>query len=60
MIRNAIAKLAEGKDLSEEESAGTIKEILEGKGTSAQIGRNGRRFARVCDLDGAAAVQRER
>ncbi|OGL39128.1 MAG: anthranilate phosphoribosyltransferase [Candidatus Schekmanbacteria bacterium GWA2_38_11] len=37
MIREAIAKLAEGKDLSEEESSGAIKEILEGKGTSAQI-----------------------
>ena len=37
MIRNAISKLADRKDLSEEEAGESIKEILEGKATSSQI-----------------------
>lgn len=37
MIRDAIAKLAESRDLSEEEAGESIKEILEGKATSSQI-----------------------
>ena len=37
MIRLSIAKLAEGNDLTEEESTASVREILEGKATSAQI-----------------------
>ena len=37
MIRDAISKLAESRDLSEEEAGESIKEIFEGKATSSQI-----------------------
>jgi anthranilate phosphoribosyltransferase len=38
MIKDAIAKVVEGKDLSEEEMMAAMDQILTGKATSAQIG----------------------
>jgi len=63
MIRHAIAKIAEGKDLTEEESASSIREILEGKATSAQIAAfiMGLRVKgeKVSEILGGAKVMRE-
>ena len=38
MIRAAIARLVEGKDLSREEAAGVMHAIMRGEATQAQIG----------------------
>lgn len=38
MIRDVISRLVEGKDLSREESAAVMVEIMEGQATQAQIG----------------------
>jgi anthranilate phosphoribosyltransferase len=38
MIKEAIAKLVKGQNLSQEEATATMQEIMEGEATSAQIG----------------------
>src|SRR3990170_120970 len=38
MIRDAIAALVEGRDLTEEEAAGCMEEIMSGEATPAQFG----------------------
>ena len=64
MIKEAIHMLVGGMDLSEEEMASTMNEIMEGKATDAQIGSflTALRYKgeSVSEITGAAKVMREK
>ncbi|MFC1549556.1 anthranilate phosphoribosyltransferase [Nitrospirota bacterium] len=64
MIKEAIHMLVGGMDLSEEEMASTMNEIMEGKATDAQIGAflTALRYKgeSVSEITGAAKVMREK
>jgi anthranilate phosphoribosyltransferase len=64
MIKDAIALLIDGKNLSEEEMIGAMREIMEGKATDAQIASflTALRIKgeTVVEITGAARVMREK
>ena len=64
MIKEAIKLLVEGKDLSEEQMTGAMKDIMEGKATDAQIGAFltalRMKGETVEEITGAAKVMREK
>jgi anthranilate phosphoribosyltransferase len=64
MIRDAIAKVVIGKDLSEEEMVGVMDEIMSGESTPAQIGSFitalRMKGETVDEITGAARVMREK
>ncbi|HBH60581.1 MAG TPA: anthranilate phosphoribosyltransferase [Nitrospiraceae bacterium] len=64
MIKEAIKLLVEGKDLSEKQMAGAMRDIMEGKSTDAQIGAFltalRMKGETVEEITGAAKVMREK